>query len=113
MTHDNLALYSSGMTTQRWITEVPPVAVRLADLTPIQPPPTSYDPHLPRPRDPIPHVINVDGTMYIEDGHHRYYQAQALERVWMLARVIHRTDSQILNARASVLMEDQLKGRHE
>jgi hypothetical protein len=77
---------TAGMTTARWIAEVPPRAVQLSDVQPIQPP--CECPGCGGSTDPIPHVVEIGGLFYLEDGHHRYYRAVRDGRSWMLVRVL-------------------------
>lgn len=71
-----VARFTSGMTTQRWIDEVPIRRVRLDDLTATQPGIAFIPmiaPTTPVGGDLYPHVVwDVDkGVYYLEDGHHR------------------------------------------
>lgn len=91
MTHDGLAYLSRGMSTARWIAEVPPRPVRVAELLPIQAEPErSFWRKWPRSTDPVIHVVSHAGRLWIEDGHHRYYDAKRAGSAWILARVLER-----------------------
>lgn len=82
---------SSGMTTQRWIDEVPGALVHIPNLIATQPgvylsaimEPTS-SPTL----DPLPHVILWEGELYLEDGHHRVVRAMFQGERYIIARVL-------------------------
>jgi hypothetical protein len=71
------------MTTARWIAELPARRVQLDTLQPIQASGGGGG-----SRDPIMHVVEIDGRRFIEDGHGRYFDALAAGRSWMLARVL-------------------------
>jgi hypothetical protein len=89
--HEWLAMHTVGMTTRRWQREVPAQFVALADLYPVQAEPT--DPErghidvVPR-ADNAAHVVKIDGRLYLQDGHHRYYRARRAGNPWLLARVL-------------------------
>ena len=72
----------TGMTTARWIDEVPVTNVWLHQLTLTQTgvriaPLFRYltDEHT-WSGDKYPHVVQYDGELYLEDGHHRVIRAQ-------------------------------------
>lgn len=96
MNHDDLAALTAGMTTRRWIREVPARWCAISRLRPIQErPATLYDSAAARRLasesvDPAVHVVVVDGEWWIEDGHHRYWRALEEGATRMLARIVRR-----------------------
>jgi hypothetical protein len=85
--HEWLAMHTVGMTTRRWQREVPAQFVALDDLYPIQPEPEPVI-ALPQRHDNAVHVVMIDGRLYLQDGHHRYYRARRAGNPWLLARVL-------------------------
>lgn len=82
---------ATGLTTARWIGEVPVFEVALADLWLTQE-------HLDTAAlfgrldeaaswDPLPHVVTWRGTRYLEDGHHRVVRAALVGATAMWMRV--------------------------
>lgn len=66
----------TGLTTDRWMTEIGLELVDLTDLIATQPTLTARGLSLNHAsgtysRDPYPHIIRYNGLHYIEDGHHR------------------------------------------
>jgi hypothetical protein len=76
-----------AMTSQRWL-EVPVEYVAVAELLPIQPEPIVllWEP-MPR-ADSAVHVVEHDGRLYVQDGHHRLARARCAGNPWVLARVL-------------------------
>ena len=82
----------SGLTTDLW-SRIPPERVRVADLVTTQR-------HLDiealvsgrlRPGSDVrPHVVEHDGVLYLEDGHHRCTRAELRGMTHVLARVLRR-----------------------
>lgn len=86
-THADLAEITAGMTTERWIKDIPAQAVAISDVTPIQEEPTLLFPGRAH-QDPIIHLVRFDHRLYVEDGHHRFFAARRAGHNWILARVI-------------------------
>lgn len=78
MTHADLATITAGMSTARWVAEVPVRRVSMIDLVPIQTRPDHLHAAWAGGADPYPHAVDVGGVLYLEDGHHRYWRAAAL-----------------------------------
>lgn len=86
---------TAGMTTARWMTEVPVVELPICWLTPTQ---EQLDPALVLAAikdptrshcgDPYPHVVLAEATMWIEDGHHRVVAARMTNRRTVHARLL-------------------------
>lgn len=80
----------TGMTTAKWL-DLPLTTVRIADLIATQP---GLLLHAlagelePVGGDAYPHVIDWDGSLYLEDGHHRAIRALLYGDRLMLARVL-------------------------
>jgi hypothetical protein len=84
----------TGLTTARWIAEVPVLDVRLDEL------------HLTQQHvnvaalfghtdpagsaDTYPHVVEWAGCMWLEDGHNRVVRAALVERAEVMAMRVHR-----------------------
>lgn len=82
----------TGMTTARWREEVEPEAVAIADLIATQPgillhALTADWEAEPVGGDPVPHVIDHGGLLYLEDGHHRVMRAALAGQATIDARV--------------------------
>ena len=80
---------ATGMTSARWLT-IPTRLVRIADLTATQP--GIYFHGLNTQEhvggDKLPHVIDWQGNLYLEDGHHRAVQARLNGMTHIEARVL-------------------------
>jgi hypothetical protein len=86
---------ATGMSTQRWMDEVPVRQVRIRDLIATQSAVAlaalvedyrrGDQPH---ERDPHPHVIAWCGSLYLEDGHHRAIRALLRGEPTIDARVL-------------------------
>lgn len=80
----------TGMSTAKWRT-IPPRTVRIADLIATQPGilihALSHEHATTVGGDPIPHVIDWDGRLYLEDGHHRAVRAALRGETHIEARV--------------------------
>lgn len=89
------AWMSQGMTTQRWIDEIPVQVVPIAELVATQPGVLLQALIDPAPEshsgDPLPHVLQFDGRLYLEDGHHRAVRARLRGQRYLYARVLHVT----------------------
>jgi hypothetical protein len=79
-----------NMTTQKWLA-VAPTPVHIPDLIATQP---GLMLHALTGRatthcgDPIPHVISWQGSLYLEDGHHRAARHLLAGNTTMTARVL-------------------------
>lgn len=66
---------TTGLTTQRWIDEVPIKVVRISDLIATQNGVYLHallpDFNEPYGKDPYPHVVYWANELWLEDGHHR------------------------------------------
>jgi hypothetical protein len=81
----------TGMTTAKW-RNLPTRTVTIAQLTATQPGVLLHAlTGRPSPvgGDPFPHVIDWDGNLYLEDGHHRVVRAALAGRTEVEARVLH------------------------
>jgi hypothetical protein len=80
----------TGMTSTQWLT-VPASEVTIAELTATQPglllQALTGEPN-PIGGDPTPHVIQWDGNLYLEDGHHRAARAALAGHTSITARVL-------------------------
>ena len=80
----------TGMTTQRWMDEVNPRPVPIADLVLVQ---DTLDLQAlvtgaaSESGDPYPHVIAFGGQLWLEDGHHRVVRMALLGATHVEARV--------------------------
>lgn len=84
----------TGMSSYKWLS-VPAREVVIRELIATQPGlylRALMDPEnakrLPVGGDPLPHVIEWRGELYLEDGHHRAMQAQLRGQRTMFARVL-------------------------
>ena len=85
-----------GMTTDRWMAEVKPTIVAIADLIATQPSVVLSALHVdytrpggePWAKDALPHVVQWRGSLYLEDGHHRAVRALLRGETTMEARVL-------------------------
>lgn len=86
---------TDGMTTQRWVAEVPVEPVRISELTATQPGVLLHalfnDSPVPVSGDQLPHVVAFDGRFYLEDGHHRAVRVLLRGGDLMNARVLRIT----------------------
>lgn len=78
------------MTSTKWLA-IPAREVTIAQLTATQPglllEALTGDP-IPTGGDPTPHVIQWDGNLYLEDGHHRAARAALAGHTSITARVL-------------------------
>lgn len=80
----------TGMTSTKWL-DVPTEVVCIADLVATQPGVLLHalvDDTEPVGGDAHPHVIEWDGTLYLEDGHHRAMRARLDGYRTLTARVL-------------------------
>jgi hypothetical protein len=81
----------TGMSTAKWL-HIPTRTVRIADLTATQPGVLLHaltDQHdTTVGGDPHPHVIDWNGALYLEDGHHRVVRAAIHGATHVEARVL-------------------------
>lgn len=85
----------TGLTTRLWIDTVPARPVNLDDIIPTQR-------HLdlnalinePHTVDPHPHIVQWQGVLYLEDGHHRYARAKVRGEDSIVARVFVATEAE-------------------
>lgn len=86
---------ATGMSTQRWMDEVPVSVVEIRDLIATQDAvalAALVDDYVRGDRgheiDPHPHVIDWGGRLYLEDGHHRAIRALLRGHTHLEARVL-------------------------
>lgn len=80
----------TGMTSTTWLT-VPGREVTIAQLTATQPGlllQALTGDAVPVGGDPTPHVIQWNGNLYLEDGHHRAARAALAGHTSITARVL-------------------------
>lgn len=86
------AWMSQGMTTERWMTEIPVEVVRIGELIATQSGVLLHALMEPAPEsrsgDPTPHVLRFNGRLYLEDGHHRVVRARLRGQLYVYARVL-------------------------
>lgn len=81
---------STGMTTAKWA-HIPTRDVTITDLIATQPGillRALTEENTPIGGDLIPHVINWQGNLYLEDGHHRAMRALLAGQRTLTARVL-------------------------
>lgn len=81
----------TGLTTARWMAEVPAMVVTIANLWATQEHLHTHaltPHHQPYGIDPLPHVIRWRGHDYVEDGHHRITRAAMTGKTHTIARVL-------------------------
>lgn len=82
----------TGLSTARWVQEVDVEPVLFSTLvltqTGVRIAPLFAGPaDLNRRHDELPHVVDFNGTRYLEDGHHRVVRAAVAGSTGMLMRV--------------------------
>lgn len=87
---DQITTLTEGMTTQRWMTEIEAVEVEIEDLIPTQPGVFYHalTEQSPMGDDPLPHAVEVNGLLFLEDGHHRVMRAALSGLTRMQIRVM-------------------------
>jgi hypothetical protein len=91
-----------GMTTAAWMS-LPGVLLEVASLVATQ----TIEPDLwpePRPNpiasgDSLPHVVQLGGVPYIEDGHHRWARARRRGDLWIACRLLMVASPPVLTSR--------------
>ena len=91
ISHEGAPYPLTGLTTQRWIDEVPLETVVISDLIAMQDgvkfaylnlEPSKYR------KDPFPHVVRFNTLLYLEDGHHRVVTHALYGERIVVARVL-------------------------
>lgn len=89
---DQIRWSTEGMTTARWMNEVPVYQVEIADLIATQPGVLLHalvEDFNEQSMDQYPHVVGIGGSLYLEDGHHRVMRCLLRGITALPARILY------------------------